>query len=194
MVEGNYKIISGILTLLLMVGGTTYYIQSLDSKTGCRDGWKYESDGDNAGHYGCTTASGTRYEICFDVYNSANTQDYWCKKGVKVSFSREEIALQERLEFKDFPELTGEVNITRIWNRLNDENVIIEWEIEMFNKRDNITEKLRGGFEVPKDQIDNVALVQGLLALEVKREFEDLNKTFIPNPVIEYRENPLWNK
>ena len=192
MAEGNYKIISGILISLLLVGGATWYIQDTGTKTGCRDGWKYISIGENFGYYGCTTASGIRYETCFDVYNSANTENYWCKKGIKVEYTPEEILQQEKLEFKDFPELTGQANITRIWKRLDDENIYIDWEIEMFNKRDNVSEKLRGGFGIDKEQIDNVALIQNTLALEIKREFEDYNRTFIPNPIIEYREHPLW--
>ena len=192
MAEGNYKLISGILFLLLVVSGTTYYISDTGTKTGCRAGWQYESEGENSGEYGCTTASGTRYQTCFNVYDSANTNNYWCKIGVKVPYEPDIVLLEERAAFRDFPELIGEVNITRISRRLNDENIVIEWEIDMYNRRDDIVEKLRGGFEVPKEQIDNVALIQGILALEVKREFEDLNKTFIPNPIIEYRDHPLW--
>ncbi len=192
MAELNYKIISGILTLILLVGGTTYYIQSIEEKTGCKAGWQYEISGDNAGQYGCTTATGTRYETCFNVYNSANTENYWCKKGVKVLINKEEIAVQERLTFKDFPELTGQANITRIWKRLNDEVIVIEWEIVVFNKRDNVSEKLSRGFEISKEQKDNISFIQDTLASEIKRQFEDYNKTFIPNPIIEYKDHPLW--
>ena len=84
MVELNYKLISGILFLVLVVSGTTFYIQDTGEKTGCRASWQFVSVGDNAGDYGCTTGSGTRYQTCFDVYDSANTQNYWCKKGILI--------------------------------------------------------------------------------------------------------------
>ena len=72
--------IAGIVTLIIILSsGTTWYVQDLETKTGCRRGWEYAD-----GYYSCTTSSGIRYETCFEVYDSANTENYWCKKGVRV--------------------------------------------------------------------------------------------------------------
>lgn len=77
--------IGGIVTLIvILASGTTYYIQDLGTKTGCRAGWEYIDNGEYEGYYGCTTSSGIRHQICFDVYNSTNTEKYWCKKGVLI--------------------------------------------------------------------------------------------------------------
>ena len=70
--------------IVIALIGTTYYIQDLEEKTGCRRGWDYIDNGEFKGYYGCTTNSGVRYETCFDVYNSVNTENYWCKKGIRV--------------------------------------------------------------------------------------------------------------
>ncbi len=77
--------IAGIITLIILLSsGTTYYIQDLGEKTGCRRGWEYIDSGEFEGYFGCTTQSGVRYQVCFEVYDSANTENYWCKKGVRV--------------------------------------------------------------------------------------------------------------
>ena len=77
--------IAGIVTLIILLSsGTTYYIQDLGEKTGCRRGWEYIYSGEFEGYFGCTTSSGIRYQVCFEVYNSSNTENYWCRKGVRV--------------------------------------------------------------------------------------------------------------
>lgn len=92
MVELNKKQISGILTLLILLStGTTMYIQDLGTKTGCRGGWELITEGEYEGYNGCTTASGIRYEMCFDVYNSPGTENYWCKKGLIVEGPEDEV-------------------------------------------------------------------------------------------------------
>ena len=79
------KIIAGIITLIIFLsGGTIIYIQDLGTKTGCHAGWVYEDVGEHEGYYKCLTQSNVRYEICFDVYNSSNTENYWCKKGLII--------------------------------------------------------------------------------------------------------------
>ncbi len=76
------KYIAGILTVLMaLITGTTLYLVDLGTKTSCRAGWEYEASGEHEGYYSCTTASGKRYQLCFEVYNSSNTEDYWCRKG-----------------------------------------------------------------------------------------------------------------
>ena len=109
-------------------------------------------------------------------------------------FSDENAAVIFRNTFTDYPETVGEANITKISARLDDENVIFEWEITINNKRDGTTEKLRGAFEILKADRSNVILIQDTLELEVNREFEDLNRSFIPNPMVEYRNHPFWGK
>ena len=78
-------IIGGIATLIIILSsGITWQIQSLNEKTGCRRGWEYIETGEFEGYFGCTTKAGIRHQICFEVYDSANTENYWCKKGVRV--------------------------------------------------------------------------------------------------------------
>lgn len=185
------------MVILLSVVGITYFIAEGDKAYLCEDKeivslcWKLSKLNANDISTRCyyNPNASTTYKICKTGWIPFTDITV---TGNLTKIDIEEPYLIQKLEFKDFPELTGEVNITRIWKRLDDENVVIEWEIEMLNRRDNVFEKLRGGFEVPRDQIDNIALVQDILASEIKREFEDYNKTFVPNPVIEYKEHPLW--
>ena len=73
--------------LLVFAGTGTIYIQSLDERTGCRAGWIELEDG----YYKCVTKSNPdgRKELCFDIYNSANTENYWCEKGKIVKIEKE---------------------------------------------------------------------------------------------------------
>jgi len=74
--------IAGIVTLLIALSsGTTYYIQDRGEKTSCRNGFEYVESGEFEGYYSCETSTSTRYEMCFEVYNSSNTENYWCKRG-----------------------------------------------------------------------------------------------------------------
>ena len=109
-------------------------------------------------------------------------------------FLDEDAAITFRNNFIDYPEIIGQAEITKISSRLDDENVIFEWKITIDNKRDGTTEELIGGFEIPKIDKDNNTLIQNTLELEVNREFEDLNKSFIPNPLVEYRSHSYWGK
>ncbi len=73
-------IIGGIMLVLITISsGVTFYLSDSGTKTSCRRGWEYTD-----GYYSCTTNSGIRYETCFEVYDSANTKNYWCKKGARV--------------------------------------------------------------------------------------------------------------
>lgn len=73
----NYALIAGIMTLLIITGGTTYYVVSAGTKTSCASGWKQI----NETHYSC----GTRTELCFRITNSSNTPSYWCERGKVVN-------------------------------------------------------------------------------------------------------------
>ena len=112
----------------------------------------------------------------------------------EIIFLDEDAAINFRNNFVDYPEIIGQAEITRISARLDDENIIFEWRVNINNKRDGTTEELMGAFEIPKADKDNAILIQNTLTDEVNREFEDLNKTFIPNPLVEYRSHPSWGK
>ena len=76
------KIIGGIVTLLAVLGsGIIWHMVSIGERTACRAGWIYEPQGEYEGYYKCITSTNMRYELCFNVYDSANTKDYWCEKG-----------------------------------------------------------------------------------------------------------------
>lgn len=109
-------------------------------------------------------------------------------------FTDEDKARAFRDAFTDFPELTGQPNITKISARLDDNTIRFEWEMSMLNIRDDRIEILRGDFEIPKSEKNNLILIRDTLETEVKREFEDYSKTFIPNPMVEYRSHTLWGK
>lgn len=71
-------IYGGILTLMIALSsGITYFIQDTGSKSSCTTGWQYLEEG----KYQC----GTRTQTCFEVYDSSNTKNYWCKIG-KIVF------------------------------------------------------------------------------------------------------------
>ncbi len=114
--------------------------------------------------------------------------------GVTVIFDSEAEAIAYRDSFTDYPQIIGQANITRISGLLDNDFVIFEWELIINNKRDNTLEILNGGFEVNKANKDNSIFVENLLNQEVQREFDDLNKTFVPNPLVEYKSNSLWGK
>ena len=114
--------------------------------------------------------------------------------GIAQIFTSEDAARTFRNTFTDYPDIIGQANITKISARLDDESVVFEWNVKIDNKRDGTIEILNGGFEIRKADKDNSILIQNTLQAEVTREFEDYNKTFIPNPMVEYQSHPLWGK
>ena len=93
--QKEYAVISGIIILVISLSsGATYYLEEVGSKTGCRAGWGYVSEGEFEGQYKCVTKSGSRFEWCFEVYNSSNTENYWCKKGNVVIVEKGEEQLR----------------------------------------------------------------------------------------------------
>jgi len=94
MKKTTYKLFSGILTavVLFMIGDNvydTYYVQDAGTKTGCRNGWIDVEDLEFRDQWGCQTASGIRYEACFKIWNSSNTKNYWCQRGILVNIEEE---------------------------------------------------------------------------------------------------------
>ena len=83
MVETKTIQIGGVVTiLLLLLGGTTIYIQDAGSKTSCNDGWRIQING----KYLCNNTSKT--EICFNTSARASspyTPNYWCQRGKIVN-------------------------------------------------------------------------------------------------------------
>ena len=73
----DYKIIAGILLAIIATATGTIYLEDAGSKTSCKVGWVLE----DSGQYSCTTSSSVRLEWCYNVYDSANTINYWCQKG-----------------------------------------------------------------------------------------------------------------
>ncbi len=77
MIDKKYINILGVIILLIISGAAGYYIKDTGEKTYCRAGFQEY----NTTHWSCETSAGFRYELCFEVYNSTNTENYWCKKG-----------------------------------------------------------------------------------------------------------------
>jgi len=109
-------------------------------------------------------------------------------------FTDEDSAITFRNSFTDYPDILGQANITKISARLDDDNVVFEWVLDINNKRDGTTDILRGDFELAKADKDNEALIESTLQTKVAEEFGDYNKTFIPNPMVEYKSHPSWGK
>ena len=87
--------------VVLLSSGITFYVTDSGTKTSCRNGFQYMESGDYEGYWKCTTLSGERYEMCFEVYNSTNTENYWCKKGLLVEQPKEDTEV-------DYEESTGD--------------------------------------------------------------------------------------
>jgi len=85
----NKITIGGIVLAMILTSLGTIYVKDLGTKTSCRAGFEYVTKGEYEGYHSCTTISGIRYELCFEVYNSSNTENYWCEKGVKVEVQTE---------------------------------------------------------------------------------------------------------
>ena len=93
----SYKqLIGGILVLVMMTTGGTVYVKDLGTKTGCRAGFEYVDSGEFEGQFRCVTQSSTRYETCFEVYNSSNTENYWCRKGVLIDVEEPQVIKKPR--------------------------------------------------------------------------------------------------
>jgi len=92
MVEMSNKVIAGIVTLLVLLSsGTTLFIENLGEKTSCKNGWTLMEVGEHEGEYVCyTKTSEPRYELCYRIYDSSNTENYWCEKG-KIVETKESI-------------------------------------------------------------------------------------------------------
>lgn len=114
--------------------------------------------------------------------------------GFAQVFTGEESARAFKDSFTDYPEKRAEANITRISSLLDNNYVVIEWEMKVLNTRDNKNKILRSSFSIPKGQINNNTLIENSLEVNVKREFNSYNESFVPNPIIEYRSHSLWGK
>ena len=61
------------------------FIVSLGEKTSCRNGWELVLEGEYINYNVCLTQSSEpRYQLCSDVYDSSNTENYWCIKGEPI--------------------------------------------------------------------------------------------------------------
>ena len=94
MLKRTHKIIEGISLVLLIITGGYIYIEDAGSKTSCRAGWLDITTGEYEGYHKCITNSGDRVQLCYDVYNSSNTENYWCQKG-KIKIIDDEIPIEE---------------------------------------------------------------------------------------------------
>ena len=112
MKKTTYKWIDGILLALLTIGGATYYIQDSETKTSCRAGWVDVEDIEFEWQWSCTTASGIRYETCYEVYNSANTENYWCRKGKLVEINNSVIEIKQPEE-EETPQIVYPIRIPK---------------------------------------------------------------------------------
>ena len=90
----NKILLGGIEVMAILLAiSTTIYVKDSGTKTSCRNGFEEIFDGEYKGYYSCTTNSGIRYETCFEVYDSANTKNYWCKKGARVEIKSQPMDL-----------------------------------------------------------------------------------------------------
>jgi len=188
------------MVILLSAVGINYYIAEGDTAYSCKEEkvtlcWKLSKLNDNDISTRCyyNISAVRTYKICrtgWNLFDSPNlTGDL---TEIKPKIDLEEDLRVKSLEFKDFPEIISEAKITRIWKRLDDDFIRVEWEIEVLNKQVDRTETLTGRFRIPEEKKNNNSFIQDKLEKEIRREFVDYNQSFIPNPIIEYKDHPLW--
>ncbi len=89
-----------LVVMIVLSSGITFYVKDAGTKTGCRAGWEAYPSGEFEGYYKCTTSAGIRTDLCFEVFDSANTQNYWCQQGALAEDTKEEIIIQEVISKK----------------------------------------------------------------------------------------------
>ena len=109
-------------------------------------------------------------------------------------FDSESAALTYRNSFKDYPVLTAEANITKIWSKLDSTTVWIEWKAPVYDKKNKKSTYIGNDFTIPKNQKDNLTLINTELQNNVNIEFSYYNNTFVPNPIIHYKDHTYWEK
>ena len=114
--------------------------------------------------------------------------------GIAQIFTDEESALEYKNSFNKYPLMLTQANITKISARIDDTLVVFEWKMLINNTRDNTTDEIQGAFTIIKAQKNNGTLINKTLLSETRREFEDYNKTFQPNPMVEYKSHPSGGK
>jgi hypothetical protein len=67
-----------IIGSMLITGTGSYLLADTGKNLACRDGWKFQTD---TGMYKCQLTASEKFSYCSEVYNSANTKDYWCKEA-----------------------------------------------------------------------------------------------------------------
>ena len=166
------------MVILLSAVGVTYYIGEADTAYSCKEEkvtlcWKLSKlNANNISSRCYYNISATRtYKLCRTGWNPFED------KTVTGNITEIETVTETPAKKVEL----GQTKITRIWTRADDDFVFIKWEMDT----------LSGVFEIPKDQIDNNTFIQDTLELKVKQEFEGYNKSFIPNPVIEYKDHSL---
>jgi len=176
------------MVIVLSAVGVNYFIAEGDTAYSCEEEkvtlcWKLSKINSNNISRNCyyNISAPRTYKLCRTGWNLFEDK----------TLTGDITEIDSEVEFKEFPEI-GEVEIVSIWKRLDDKDITIQWKLEVFNKRDNVTDIIRKRFQIPTEQIDNITFIQDILEPEVKKAFEKYNKSFIPNPIIEYKDHPLW--
>jgi hypothetical protein len=90
------KIIYGGVTLFLMLlsTGTTIYLQETGKNIACKTGWVLQDDG----QYKCQLSASVKLSYCTEVWDSANTKNYWCKEATLVVIEEQQIKSSAKQE------------------------------------------------------------------------------------------------
>jgi hypothetical protein len=87
--EKTAKFLKGLLIISTILGGTagatvvTYKILETGKYGTCKTGWEFQTNGDQAGQYGCFASDNPRYETCVRLRNTSTGKiNYFCDKGV----------------------------------------------------------------------------------------------------------------
>ena len=203
MTENKTQLTWMMVIIVTLVGGA-YYIAEGDPSYECKDKeesvislcWKLSKINLNDISTRCyfNPDAVRTYTICktgWISYTSSEVIGNITTLKVETEDEREEVLIRKKLDFKDYPDLIGQPKIIRIWRPLGDNTVHIRWQMIVWNNRDNKNDTVEGYIDIPKEQINDIILIQELLESDVKKEFEIYNRTFIPNPIIEYEDHIL---
>ncbi|MAG76363.1 MAG: hypothetical protein CL811_06335 [Colwelliaceae bacterium] len=92
------------------------------------------------------------------------------------------------------PTIVVDAEIFNIHSRIGDSRVMVEWKLITDIIVDEENDAVYGLFTITKDQEGNQTLIQEKLEADVIRRMGEYRSQFVPNPMIQYSDNPSFGK
>jgi len=108
-------------------------------------------------------------------------------KKEKKDFDDDEKAKDWKKDFKDYPKIKKDAEITEIHGEVDNEEVTFEWAMEVENKRDNLTLNLTGVFYILREQINNTTHIDERAEYEIEKAFDIYNASFERHAEVYYK-------